>query len=367
MTRNNAVLFRADANAQMGTGHVMRCLTLADALADRGWQATFACRELPDGLALLIRSHGHALHPLPLGTGEDANTSGLAHASWLHSSIGEDLEQIRQLLASMPIPPTWIVVDHYALDARWETPLRSPRTRMLVIDDLADRMHDCDVLLDQNLHAAPNVYRPLCPNAVLLLGSCHALLRPEFFASRSESLARRLCPSLHRLLISFGGTDFHRLSNRCAEILAKSPTPLFQTTILLPPMAPGFEDLLRQSKSWPGHLTLIPGCQEMGPLLTQADACLGAAGSSAWERACLGVPSALVICADNQRQIARSLARQGAALLLGEHTDLNADSLHRTLGQLAKTGRLIHLASRSSMLVDGRGVERVCAHLGDLR
>jgi len=353
MMRNNSVLFRADANAEIGAGHVMRCLTLADALAERGWQAAFACRDLPDNLALLIQVHGHVLHKLPLGF--DASNSGLAHAPWLRAGMREDLAQVRQLIAAMPAAPNWIVVDHYALDARWETPLRASGARVLVIDDLADRAHDCDVLLDQNLDRDPADYRWRTPAPCrLLCGPHYALLRPEFAQLRLESLARRQ-PSqrLQHLLISLGAGDHSTVCLAILEALATLPN----TGLPFVRIIKG-EHVRLPDRSWPFPLESFGFVEDMGHHLLWADLAIGAAGSSIWERACLGLPSILLPLAENQRASTRILAEKNMAIpLLPEDIPTHLPAIIRRL--LAPNPLLHAMGATSSAIVDGAGCRRV--------
>ena len=184
------ITFRTDASLQIGTGHVMRCLTLADALAARGAYCQFICRAHDGNLIEFIRRKGLTAHPLPAGAALPRSPTDPTHAAWLGATQAEDAEACAPILAAQR--PDWLIVDHYALDARWERALAPHYRKLMVIDDLADRPHSCDLLLDQTFGRDAADYRPLVPaDCRLLCGSHYALLRPEFAALRPYSLQRR--------------------------------------------------------------------------------------------------------------------------------------------------------------------------------
>jgi UDP-2,4-diacetamido-2,4,6-trideoxy-beta-L-altropyranose hydrolase len=198
------IAFRADASPQMGTGHVMRCLTLADALKGRGAQSTFICRPHAGHLLDLIKQRGH--EAIVLSPADDAFTAPADpfHAKWLGTDWASDAAQTEQSLGNQVVD--WLVVDHYALDCRWEQEMRPHTRRIMAIDDLADRPHDSDLLLDQNLgRTAQDYCGLLSSHTQTLIGPSYALLRPEFIQWREYSLQRRAQPQLKHLLITMGG------------------------------------------------------------------------------------------------------------------------------------------------------------------
>lgn len=201
MTRR--VLFRTDASVTMGIGHVMRCLTLADALRASGAECRFVTRDLPGHLAAVIAQRGFAVSLLPAPSGP-VPVDPPAHAAWAGVSWQQDLADTLSVLPQAD----WLVVDHYALDARWQQGLRDRVGRIMVIDDLADRPHAAALLLDQNLGREAADYDGLLPETChRLTGPRFALLRPEFAALREAVLARRQTPRLAHLLITMGGMD----------------------------------------------------------------------------------------------------------------------------------------------------------------
>ena len=199
--RSSHVIFRADAGVSIGTGHVMRCLTLAEALREAGAHIAFVCRELDGNLIELIGARGFEVHALP---GLEPPTDPLA---WTAEHPQEDAAQtVASVKASLKARADWLVVDHYALDERWEREVRGCAHRLMVIDDLADRVHDCDLLLDQNYARNPTRYDALVPAGCRkLLGPAYALLRDEFKEAR-EAWPRKI-GEFERAFVFFGGTD----------------------------------------------------------------------------------------------------------------------------------------------------------------
>lgn len=165
-------VFRTDASLDIGTGHVMRCLALAQALRARGATCQFVCRDSPGNLITMVRERGFTVAPLPQSAGGDA---GSCDSDWMR-----DAEQTVAALRGHTAQ--WMIVDHYALDARWERVVRPVCRQLMVIDDLANRPHECEILLDQNLHSqAEPRYRALTPASCKhLLGPVHALLSSAF-------------------------------------------------------------------------------------------------------------------------------------------------------------------------------------------
>lgn len=317
------VAIRTDASLQIGTGHVMRCLTLADALRAAGATCIFVCRSHPGNLLELIRSRGfdvRTLETLPCATWRDeGDERGEAnHADWLGASWTEDARQTREVIGARPVD--WLIVDHYALDARWERALRPSCLRLLVIDDIADRPHDCDLLLDQNLGRQPEDYEKLVPAPCLILaGPRYALLRSEFAALRPYSLQRRQAqPAVRQLLITMGGVDQPNATGQVLQALRTCALPAdCRITVVMGLTAPWLQNVreLAAQMLWP--TVVVVNVNDMAQRMADSDLAIGAAGSTSWERCCLGLPTLMVVLADNQRGIASALKQTGAVVELG--------------------------------------------------
>ncbi|WP_222115808.1 UDP-2,4-diacetamido-2,4,6-trideoxy-beta-L-altropyranose hydrolase [Chromobacterium vaccinii] len=214
------IYFRVDASLSIGSGHVIRCLTLANALVGHGAQCTFICRTHEGNLLELIEEQGHKVFALaPLAQDFSGKKVSFSGDDWLGVSWEQDA--IETCACFGDEIADWLVVDHYSLDYRWEKKLKDRYRQLMVIDDLADRNHACDVLLDQNLGRKIEDYSQLVPShAVVLAGPHYALLRKEFSKCRLLSLNRRSSLRLERLLITMGGVDKENLTGKILDALS---------------------------------------------------------------------------------------------------------------------------------------------------
>ncbi len=355
--------FRVDASTEIGSGHVMRCLTLADALAETGAHCTFVMRQKPGNLAECVRGRGHSA--LMLSSSESAVSDMAcdeepAHAEWLGTHWERDAAETLAALADVNLD--WLVVDHYALDARWESRVAGCGRRLMVIDDLADRQHTCDLLLDQNLGRRPEDYAGLIsPETKRLIGPRFALLRNEFVRVRESSLRARAEREPMELLVSLGGVDADNITGDVLDVLADMPEAgQWQVTVVLGAACPHAGSIHQQADAMSHKVEVVVGASNMAELMASADLAIGAAGGSAWERCCQGLPTLLVVMADNQWPGAQALEAAGAAICLGGSDGLQerlADELRRVM----KPGNdiLPRLASRAASLCDGLGTRRV--------
>jgi len=363
MTESPHVIFRTDASAAIGSGHFMRCLTLARMLANRGAGITFLCKHLPDFFEEQLAQNGFLLHRLRTRDEPD-RCGGLAHSHWLGTSQETDARACLDILArSDPAfstcagKPPLCIVDHYALDACWESMMRASVSTIMVIDDLADRFHDCDILLDQNL--IPNrqqSYLNKTPEScTLLLGPKYALLRDEFSKLRQSIMPRD--GQVSRVLLFLGGVDRNNhtgLALRALQYLHKKLT----IDVVIGAGNPNRHDVEALCKKLQARCHVQS--TRMAELMARADFAIGAAGSASWERCCLALPSILFILADNQRPIGMALHNLGACVALATNTHINEHLIAKTLGELFDNpGRLRDMSRKAHDLVDGRGCYRV--------
>lgn len=359
------VAFRADTSLEIGSGHVMRCLTLADALQAQGAKPHFICREHPGHLCELIETHGYKVHRLSL---EEHNTDTAdapgfepepAHAHWLGTSWAQDAADCMPILVELA--PAWLVVDHYALDHRWEAAVldkfSDSKPRLLVIDDLADRCHVADLLLDQNLGRKAEDYSGLVPEACqLLAGPGYALLRPEFREWREASLSRRARKARpQQLLINLGGVDKDNVTARVLDALSACELPEdLQISVVMGASAPWRALVSAQAKSMPWATEVVVNVSDMARRMAKADFAIGAAGSTSWERCCLGLPTLMVVLADNQKEVASYLNEVGAAKLIGTPLDISG-VLPNAMHELFH-GDYVGMSKSSAQVVTGDGV-----------
>jgi UDP-2,4-diacetamido-2,4,6-trideoxy-beta-L-altropyranose hydrolase len=353
------IAFRCDASSQIGTGHFMRCLTLADALKQRGAQIRFVSRHLPEHLRNMLETKGHEFMLLDSGR-NDATLDELAHAHWLGTSLAQDATDSIQALSGQTWE--WLIVDHYALDFRWESMLRQTAKRILVIDDLADRRHDCALLLDQNLVAdMESRYDKLLPaTCKRLFGPRYALLRQEFSTKRALALARReKTETVKRLLVTLGGTDPDNVTSMVLEGIEEA---CFDGAVdlVMGGDAPYLEAVQRQAAGMAAPVRVHVATQNMAELMARADLAVGAGGVTSWERCTMGLPSIIVTTAKNQEPIAAGLVRVGAAQWLGASEQVASRRLAAGLSDLVKQVEDVKIMSRAARrLCDGNGTERV--------
>lgn len=358
-------VFRADASVQIGTGHIMRCLTLADALAQRGHECQFICRDHQGSLHELILGKGYKVTTLrgTVDVRTDVSDSAeSAYAGWLGVPWQQDAEQSIEFLAS--VDADWLIVDHYALDARWERRVAEAVGRIMVIDDLADRHHQCALLLDQNLGRCSLDYDKLVPNDCLrLIGPEFALLRPEFSELRERSLQRRGQPELKRILISLGGVDRTNVTGRVLSALATTALPVdTQLDIIMGASAPHLDEVRKQAARLPFQTMISVNVTDMAHRMYLADLSIGAAGGTSWERCCLGLPAILVVLADNQIAGARALQESGAAAVIPTE-DLLQVRLPVLLQQLCEPETAIRMSNCAAAVTAGDGVSKVAQTL----
>lgn len=370
MSPRRSIIFRTDASIQIGTGHVMRCLTLADALAARGADCRFFCRAHPGNLLEFIRGKGYIAHALPvsgteIGDGHlDISVPGesaadLIHSNWLGANQAQDAEACAPILAAQR--PDWLIVDHYALDARWERALAPYYRKLMVIDDLADRPHACDLLLDQTFGRDAADYLPLVPpDCRLLCGSQYTLLRPEFAALRPYSLQRRAQPALRQLLITMGGVDKDNSTGQVLQALRACPLPAdCRITVVMGAMAPWLDDVRKQAQDMPWPTRVLVGVSDMAQLMAYSDLAIGAAGATSWERCCLGVPTIMFVLADNQRKVAQGLEQSGGAKLINLGQSATTQFRELLLPLIDDPAQLLNMSDCAANVVDGSGMKAV--------
>lgn len=355
---SRVVVFRVDASLEMGTGHLMRCLTLANVLQVHGYDCHFICREHPGHLIDYVRKQGHKVHSL-VCLSDDEGDETPTHASWLGTTQSKDAALCAPILAALQ--PRWLVVDHYALDARWEQPLKPYYQKLLVIDDLADRPHQCDVLLDQTLGRDPLDYQPWVPaDCTVLCGAHYALLRPEFAALRAYSLQRRHQAQLRHILVSMGGVDKDNATGQILAALTTAELPTDCTiTVVMGSTAPWLEAVQQQATSLSVPILVRSGVNDMAQLMADADLAIGAAGATSWERCCLGLPTLMAILADNQKTAAVELEKEGAVITFSPDPE-SISALGSILSRLAgDPGLRARMSEQAQLIADGQGASRV--------
>ena len=351
------IAFRTDATLQIGTGHFMRCLTLAENLKKRGAQIRFISRDLPVHLQTMLQTKAIEVVALAKNI-NDVITDDLAHSHWLGCSQADDAQATLQALADKNWD--WLVVDHYALDARWERKLREKVKKILVIDDLADREHDCDVLLDQNYYADMETrYLGKVPTQCqLLLGAGYGLLRDEFLQKRAQIKPRS--GAVKRILVFFGGVDADNYTGLAIAALAAIAFSEIQIDVVIGAGHP-YREQIKSSCAERGFNCHIQ-TDKMAQLMAEADLAIGAGGSATWERCCLGLPTLAICTADNQQKQLADTALVG--WLYSPKIKKELKQLQTHIAALIENNYLREFISRNCMqAIDGQGILRVISSL----
>lgn len=293
------ILFRADASVRLGSGHVMRCLALAQELTALGGECHFVCSQTDGNLNDVISQLGYPLYTLTGAADEQQDAA----------------QTLRQLTQSYQL----LIIDHYALAQQYCSALRQRCKYIMVIDDLANRLHDCDMLLDQNLlPQAEQRYAELVPvHCEKLLGPRFALLRQEFYQPVKHRLP-------NHILIGFGGSDEQNLTTMAIKALQQLKPGLFTADIVIGANNPWRADITQQLACLP-NVQLHVQCNYMATLMYRARLMLGAGGASHWERCICSLPGLVVTVAENQQATTAYLDHLGACVWLGQAAEMSAE------------------------------------------
>lgn len=298
------IVFRVDASFEIGSGHVMRCITLAEALRQQGAECIFICRQHSGNLIPTIEQRGFKAFSLPLAEGATAtiipsSESKIDHELWLGVSQQQDARDCETILRSLR--PDWLIVDHYSLDISWESALRPFYDRLMVIDDLADRKHLCDLLLDQNVgDGLYDTYRNIVNDCcVVLIGPRFAILRPEFIRSVQSLNRSRDRVLVTKIVLMFGGSDRDSDTLQVIKVIEEMQPVGIKVDVILGPLNCNIIDVRNYCESRPMFNVLVTP-PNVADLLAAADLCIGSGGGATYERLFLRLPSILKPIAKNQ-------------------------------------------------------------------
>ncbi|MFY0543167.1 UDP-2,4-diacetamido-2,4,6-trideoxy-beta-L-altropyranose hydrolase [Brevibacillus sp. H7] len=333
------VLFRVDASVQIGSGHVMRCLTLADELRRKGASIRIISREHPGHLCEFIEQKGFLVNRLP-------DMPERSSDEWWEIDVDQTNDQLRNQKVD------WLIVDHYGIDYRWEKKARRFAANIMVIDDLADRAHDCDILLDQNLYEKMETrYDGLVPHQCLqLIGPRYAMLREEFREARK--LVRKRGGRVRRVLLFFGGSDPTNETIKAIEAIKILRLKDVMVDVVVGTSNPYRGQIAELCANMPNtrfHCQIT----YMAELMLQADLAIGAGGSTTWERCALGLPAITVTTAENQIQVTRTVAKTGCIIDVGTHQDVSSEKLASVLQTLQQNPEMIASMSEACIRVMG--------------
>ncbi|MDO0825366.1 UDP-2,4-diacetamido-2,4,6-trideoxy-beta-L-altropyranose hydrolase [Desulfosporosinus nitroreducens] len=349
-----SIVIRADASQSIGSGHIMRCLTLAARLMGQGAEVSFICRDLPGNLSEYIRSQGFEVHILPRDEACDLPWKRPGQ-TWLETTWKSDAEQTMGVLKKYGRTIDWLIVDHYGIDHHWQSRLRGVVCQIMVIDDLANRHHDCDVLLDQNYyHNAADRYHGLIPkDCSLFLGPQYLLLREEFYRARKDMKIRT--GEVSNILVFYGGSDTTNETEKCLTGLSDYISSKLEINVVTGQSNPNKERIMHICSSMPN---LYYHCQvsNMAELMNKADLAFGAGGSTTWERCFLGLPSIVTVTAENQVETTQAVSDLGAIWNLGWYEEVSTASIVKVAERLLmEPSKIVDMQKRALDVVGVRG------------
>lgn len=312
------VVIRTDSSSEIGTGHVMRCLTLAKQLYKKGAKVRFICRDFSGNSISFIQSEGFPVDTLSNYVEKD-------HWRWLENNWEEDVKETRKLIENYSCIDLFII-DHYSLDIKWESKIRQNVKCIMVIDDIANRRHDCDILLDQNYYSDMKTrYNGLVPKCCIqLLGPNYVLLRNEFLTIETQKIKREA--QVNNVLVFFGGSDPTDETTKTIQAIRKLNRPDIEFVVVVGSANPRkmlIKNICKEIENITFHIQV----NNIAELMLKADLFIGAGGATTWERCFLKLPSITIIVAENQRAIAKAVDKVGATICLGESREVTSDMI----------------------------------------
>lgn len=353
---------RADASNEIGTGHVMRCLTLAMKLRERKHEVFFLSKNHIGNINKLIEKHGFLLAPLEVNQDQRSVYEMLQHSHWVGGTQDQDAKEcINAIEKYFTFAPDWVIVDHYGLDSHWHRIIQNhySSSKLMVIDDLADRKYFCDLLLDQTYGQKDNAYANLLEKECKqLLGTKFALLRDEFSRINDSILKyreKRSQSRLNHLLIMMGGTDHLNMSAKVLKSVANYD--FFEKITVVLGSTASHKNNIKYLCQNINNASLIIDSNNISQLLLKHDLCIGAAGASSWERCAMGLPSLIMAFAENQKSIASNLSSSGACLYLSR--DFSDNELKKLLDKALFSENYMPMVKKSLDICDGNGALKI--------
>jgi len=363
------IAIRVDASKQIGTGHVMRCLTLADKLRQKNAEVIFLCREHPGNLCNYISSEGFKLYRLPMPVQNkpfesktEPDIASNIHSSWLGIPWEEDAADTVNALSEEKIG--CVIIDHFAIDASWERWIsKALAAKIAVIDGQRDRPHECDFLLDPNFSCNANeLWKKLVPSyCQLFLGPQFAFLRSEFLNEKKSLRLRNV--EIKRILIAFGGVDKNNATGMAVEAFKRINRPDIFCDVVVGLNNPNKSELQKACRSFP-NLDFHLQTYGIAKLMAGADLSIGAGGTMTWERCYLGLPTIIIAIAENQDRMCRELDKKGAAVYLGKQREIRIRSIVDALNFALENPGFLRKISRQAEKIMGKsrisGIEMFC-------
>lgn len=351
------VFLRADSSLSIGSGHIIRCLNLARGLEKAGARCCFISKDHPGNILEKIKQEKFPVKVITVSN--ESSTYIRDEKSWLNGNPADDAEKFIDLIIKDCFYPDIIIVDHYSLDHEWEAIVKArfPEAHLVVIDDLCNRPHCSDLLIDQTYKRSAKEYAQFNKKeGKILTGAKYALLNPAFSKLRNQSIARKtdiIVPK--KLLLTMGGVDAHNVAGKVLEFLEQSFFEnLEKITIVLGAACPHRAEIISLANKSKYDVDVLVNVSNMAELMMEHDFAIGAMGGTTWERCAMGLPAINVAIADNQKTIANNLANAGAIVLYADN--FNAVDLNVALNDLLAHYHEQRLLAMN--ICDGQGLYR---------
>jgi UDP-2,4-diacetamido-2,4,6-trideoxy-beta-L-altropyranose hydrolase len=353
------IAIRVDSSVKIGTGHVMRCITLANSLRKNGAEVLFVCRKHDESMNQFIIGKGFNVEQLNISPKNivENRTGKYNYKSMLEISEMEDAENTIEKIRYFK--PNWVIVDHYSLGIKWEQIIKKYTNKIFVIDDIANRRHDCDVLLDQNLYENMHSrYDNLIPEGCKkLLGPKYALLRSEFINHRKNVQITN--EDINSVFIFFGGTDHLNLTEITLRSLMEKKLSHLTFNVVIGKDNPNKVSIQKFS-ALHKNINLIIQTNEIGSIMAKSDIAIGSGGSAIWEICCLGLPSFIISFADNQLESVRHLSKNNIIEYHCHFDELKPAFLNQSFYKFITNNSKINLIRKQCFgVVDGLGKRRI--------
>ena len=344
MVNRGPLLVRADASTAIGTGHLMRCLALAQRWRDSGGQVIFLSVCDSDALRRSVQQESAEFVAATATIGSDADATEVIRLARQHSA-------------------PWVVIDGYNFGAAYQQTIKRAGMRLLTIDDTGEAAPYCaDIVLNQNITANESLYEQREPHTKLLLGTNYVLLRREFTSRMGQR--RQLPPKAHRLLVTMGGSDPENVMEKILRGLHQCRALKLEVRAIIGAANPHVKSLRTVARESGLEICLEEKVADMSAMMAWADVAISAAGTTLWELAFMGVPVITVEVADHQRPIGAAAAQRRVSVNLGWHASLAEAAIAEKVRELVRDGdRRRQMSERGQRLVDGRGASRVLEQL----
>lgn len=351
------VFLRADSSLSIGSGHIIRCLNLATALRMIGAQCVFISKNHRGNIISRIEHSGFLAEVIPVS--EEPNNYVRNEKDWLNGSQTEDAKQFLSFIKRKDEVPDIVIVDHYSLDSEWEIIIKKefPSAKLVVIDDLCNRPHYCDLLIDQTYQRSEIEYADLnCNAGNVLAGTKYALLNPAFSRLRNQSIANKMhLESPQKLMITMGGVDANNITGKILRYLDEMNFEnIEKITVVLGSACPHSAEIYELAAGSKYAIDVLINVENMAELMLEHDFAIGAMGGTTWERCVMALPAVNIAIADNQCTIAHNLSKAGAIVLHSD--DFSKDEFHDAFSRLITSYH--RQREIAETICDGQGLMR---------